>query len=41
MMMRSLRPGLRYSGKRRRQIEDLMEERALAREISDIFDERI
>lgn len=32
---------LRYNGKRRRQIEDLMEERALAREISDIFDERI
>lgn len=34
-------PRLRYNGKRRRQIEDLMEERALARELSDIFDERI
>jgi hypothetical protein len=32
---------LRYNGKRRRQIEDLMEERALARQISDIYDERI
>lgn len=32
---------LRHSGKRRRQIEDLMEERALARQISDIYDERI
>ncbi|WP_432698605.1 PA3496 family putative envelope integrity protein [Marinobacterium sp. YM272] len=32
---------LRYNGKRRRQIEDLMEERALARQISDIYDERV
>ncbi|MBS98628.1 MAG: hypothetical protein CMI01_08115 [Oceanospirillaceae bacterium] len=32
---------LRYNGKRRRQIEDLMEERALARQLSDVYDERI
>ncbi|SEF74608.1 PA3496 family putative envelope integrity protein [Marinobacterium lutimaris] len=34
---------VRYNGKRRRQIEDLMEERALARQLSDSydFDERI
>lgn len=31
----------RYDGKRRRQIEDLMEERRLARQISDIYDERV
>ena len=31
----------RYNGKRRREIEDLMEERRLAREINDIYDERI
>lgn len=33
------RTRLRYNGKRRRQIEDLMEERRLAKQISDIFDE--
>ncbi|TCK09513.1 PA3496 family putative envelope integrity protein [Marinobacterium mangrovicola] len=34
---------VRYNGKRRRQIEDLMEERALARQLNDSydFDERI
>jgi len=31
----------RYDGKRRRQIENLMEERALARQISDGYDDRL
>lgn len=35
------RTRLRYNGKRRRQIEDLMEERRLAAQIGDIYDERI
>ncbi|MCD8512828.1 MAG: hypothetical protein LRY63_05205 [Nitrincola sp.] len=30
---------LKYNGKRRRQIEDLMEERRLMKQISDVFDE--
>ncbi len=34
------RSRLRYNGKRRRQIEDLMEERRLAKQIGDIYDER-
>ncbi len=29
---------VRYNGKRRRQIEDLMEERALARQLNDSYD---
>jgi len=34
------RSRVRYSGKHRRQIEDLMEERRLLRQIGDIFDEQ-
>lgn len=33
------RSRLKYNGKRRRQIEDLMEERRLMKQISDVFDE--
>ncbi|WP_151669238.1 PA3496 family putative envelope integrity protein [Nitrincola schmidtii] len=33
------RSRLKYNGKRRRQIEDLMEERRLLKQISDVFDE--
>ncbi|GAB2604688.1 PA3496 family putative envelope integrity protein [Nitrincola alkalisediminis] len=32
------RSRLKYNGKRRRQIEDLMEERRLMKQISDVFD---
>ncbi|WP_052063846.1 PA3496 family putative envelope integrity protein [Nitrincola sp. A-D6] len=32
---------LKYNGKRRRQIEDLMEERRLMKQISDVFDEHV
>lgn len=34
------RSRVRYNGKRRRQIEDLMEERRLMRQIGDIFDDQ-
>lgn len=34
------RSRVRYNGKRRRQIEDLMEERRLMRQISDIYDDQ-
>ena len=33
------RSRLKYNGKRRRQIEDLMEERRLMKQINDVFDE--
>ena len=33
------RSRVRYNSKRRRQIEDLMEERRLMRQISDIYDD--
>lgn len=33
------RSRVRYNGKRRRQIEDLMEERRLSRQIGDAFDD--
>lgn len=35
------RSRLKYNGKRRRQIEDLMEERRLMKQISDVFDEHV
>lgn len=35
------RSRLKYNGKRRRQIEDLMEERRLMQQISDVFDEHV
>jgi hypothetical protein len=34
------RSRVRYNGKRRRQIEDLMEERRLMRQIGDIYDDQ-
>ncbi|WP_409525861.1 PA3496 family putative envelope integrity protein [Nitrincola sp. MINF-07-Sa-05] len=33
------RSRLKYNGKRRREIEDLMEERRLMRQIQDVYDE--
>ncbi len=35
------RSRLKYNGKRRRQIEDLMEERRLMKQISDVFDDHV
>ncbi|QEW06220.1 PA3496 family putative envelope integrity protein [Nitrincola iocasae] len=35
------RSRLKYNGKRRRQIEDMMEERRLMKQISDVFDEHV